>query len=114
MGVVGQSDFLEHVARTYVFRNVDDHQARILNQRQKAQIAESVCVFLVWSVIKFSNEIGGALRTARFAGYLATVRDRFKDIDSRFVELTTEARSSEEYRFLCGAGSSSRHPRARP
>lgn len=105
--VVGQPDFLEHVARTYVFRNVDDHQARVLNQRQKAQIAESVCVFLVWSVIKSSHEIAVALRTARFAGYLAEVRDRFAGIGSRFVELTTEARSPNEYRFLDPLSSSS-------
>ena len=99
-GVAGQPDFLEHVARTYVFRNVDDHQARVLNQRQKAEIAESVCVFLVWCVIRFSREIGCALTTARFTDYLGSVRNRYADIGTRFVELTTEARSSEEYRFL--------------
>ena len=99
-GVAGQPDFLEHVARTYVFRNVDDHQTRVLNQRQKAEIAESVCVFLVWCVIRFSREVGCALTTARFADYLGSVRNRYADIGTRFVELTTEARSSEEYRFL--------------
>lgn len=91
--MIGQSYFLEHVARTYVFRNVDDHQARVLNQRQKAEVAESVCVFLVWGVIRFSREIGNALITARFSDYLGRVRDRFSDVGTRFVELMTEARS---------------------
>lgn len=99
-GVVGQPDFLEHVARTYVFRNVDDHQARVLNQRQKAEIAESFCVFLVWCVIRFGAEIRRVLTTARFAGHLKTIRERFHDVGTRFVELTAEARSVEEDRLL--------------
>jgi hypothetical protein len=99
-GVVGQPDFLEHVARTYVFRNVEDHRSRVLNQREKAQVAESFCVFVVWAVIKFSREIHVALLAARFSCYLELVRNRFADIGARFVELTAESRSAEEYRFL--------------
>lgn len=99
-GVAGQPDFLEHVARTYVFRNVDDHQARVLNQRQKAEIAESFCVFLIWCVIRSSREIGSVLTSARFAGYLKDLRERFADSGTRFVELTAEARSPGEYRLL--------------
>lgn len=99
-GVVGQPDFLEHVARTYVFRNVEDHRSRVLNQREKAQIAESFCVFVVWAVIKFSREIHVALLAASFSCYLELVRNRFADIGARFVELTAESRSAEEYRFL--------------
>ena len=96
-GVAGQPDFLEHVARTYVLRNVDDHQARVLNQRQKAEIAESFCVFLVWCVIRSGREIGSVLTIERFAGYLNDLRERFADIGTRFVELTAGARSPEEY-----------------
>lgn len=99
-GVVGQPDFLEHVARTYVFRNVEDHRARELNRREKADIAESFCVFVVWAVIKFKREIEVALMTARFSCYLELVRNRFADIGARFVELTTESRSPEGCGFL--------------
>jgi hypothetical protein len=99
-GVVRQPDFLEHVARIYVFRNVDDHQARVLNQRQKAEIAESVCVFLVWCVIRFGSAIRRVLTTAKFTDHLKNVRQRFEEVGTRFEELTTEARSAAEYRFL--------------
>lgn len=98
--VQGKPDFLEHVARTYVFRNVEDHQARVLNQREKAQVAESICVFLVWCAIKFDKEISCALTRARFFPYLEKARDRFAGIGARWVALATEARSPEEYRLL--------------
>ncbi len=98
--VVGKPDFLEHVARTYVFRNVDDHQARVLNQRQKAEIAESFCVFLVWCVVRFDSEIQRVLTTTKFADHLKYVRQVFADVGTRFVELATEARSADEYRLL--------------
>ena len=99
-GVVGQPGFLEHVARTYVFRNVDDHQARVLNLRQKAEIAESFCVFLVWCVVRFGSEIRRVLTISKFADHLKTLRQRFAAVGTRFVELTTEARSADEYRLL--------------
>lgn len=95
----GQPNFLEHVARIYVFRNVDDHRARVLNQREKAQIAESFCVFLVWIVFKFRNEIEAALIEARFSVHLRNVRDQFANIGASYVELLSEPRSGEEYRF---------------
>ncbi len=98
--VQGKPDFLEHVARTYIFRNVDDHQARVLSQREKAQVAESICVFLVWCAIKFDKEISRALTRARFASYLEQLRHRFADIGARSVALITETRSPKEYRFL--------------
>jgi hypothetical protein len=99
-GLAGQPKFLEHVARTYVFRNIEDHRARVLNRREKAQVAESFCVFVVWAVIKFKREVEAALMTARFSCYLELVRNRYADIGARFVELTAESRSAEEYRIL--------------
>ncbi len=99
-GVVGKPDFVEHVARNYVFRNVEAHRARVLNQREKAQVAESFCVFVVWSAIKFKQKIRIALLTARFSCYLESLRNHFADIGARFIELTTESRSAEEYQIL--------------
>jgi hypothetical protein len=98
--VVGQPDFLEQIARTYVFRNVEAHRARVLDGVETAQIAQSFCVFLVWTVIKFNGEIRCALTTAKFSDYLRKIRGRFEDIGTRYVELTTESRSAEEYRVL--------------
>lgn len=98
--VVGQPNFLEHVARTYVFRNADDHQARVLNQRQKAVIAESFCVFLVSSVLRFDTEIRRVLTTAKFTDHLLNVRQRFEAVGRGFIELTTETRSAQEFRLL--------------
>ena len=98
--VVGQPDFLEHVARTYLFRNVEDHRARALNRLEKAQVAHSFCVFVVWAVIKFEQVIEGALMTAGFFPYLERVRDNFARIGARFVGLVAESRSADEYRFL--------------
>lgn len=98
--VQGKPHFIEHIARTYVFRNVEDHQARVLNQREKAQVAESICVFLVWCAIKFDKEISDALTRAWFSSYLENLRDRFAEIGTRSVALITEARSPEEYRLL--------------
>jgi hypothetical protein len=98
--VQGKPDFLEHVARTYVFRNVDDHQAPVLSQREKAQVAESICVFLVWCAIKFDKEIARGLTRARFSSYLEKVRDRFAAIGASSLALITETRSPKEYRLL--------------
>ncbi|MSU62858.1 MAG: hypothetical protein EXS31_10750 [Pedosphaera sp.] len=98
--VLGQPNFVEHIARIYVFRNVDDHRARILTKKERGDIAQSFCVFLVWTVIKFSREINSALTTAKFSGYLQKVRDRFESIGARYVELVTESRSLQEYRVV--------------
>ena len=95
----GQPNFLVHIARTYVFRNVDDHRARVLNQREKAQIAESFCVFLVWTVFKFGQELEDALIVAQFSGYLQKIRNLYASIGTSYVELLSEPRSGEEYRF---------------
>ncbi len=100
VAVVGKPEFLEHVARTYVFRNVDDHQARILNRRQKAEIAESFCVFLVWSIIRWKVQIRCAITTTTFTDHLKEYHQRFENIGKRFVELTAETRSADEYRIL--------------
>lgn len=108
VAVVGKPDFLEHVARTYVFRNVDDHQARILNRRQKAEIAESFCVFLAWCVIRWNSQIRCAITTAAFTDHLKEYYQRFENIGKRFVELTAEARSADEYRILDPLANSAR------
>ena len=92
-------NFLEHVARIYVFRNVDDHRARVLNQREKAEIAESFCVFLVWVVFKFKSQIEAALIAARFSVHLQKIRGQFADIGISYVELLSEPRSEEEFSF---------------
>jgi TPR repeat protein len=98
--VIGKPHFLEHIARTYIFRNVDDHKASVRSHRENAQIAESFCVFLVWSVIKFNEQIAVALMTARFSDYLQMLRRKFATVARNYVELTTEARLLEEFRFL--------------
>lgn len=95
----GQPNFLEHVGRIYVFRNVDDHRARVLGISEKAEIARSFCVFLVWIVFKFKHGIEAALIKAQFSIHLQNVRNRFAEIGAKYVELLSERRSQDEYRF---------------
>ena len=98
--VQGQPNFLEHVARTYVFRNMDNHNAPLLSRREEAQVVQSFCVMLVWCAIKFDKEISCALTYARFSVYLAKTRDRFAAIAADSLPLVTEVRSTKEYRLL--------------
>ena len=102
--VLGKPGLLEHVARTYVFRNVDDHQAREVSLHEKAQVAQSFCVVLVWCTIKFRQELDRALLRARYLGYLEKVLQRLAESSAGYVELSTETRSSAEFR-LPGTGS---------
>ena len=96
----GKPDFKEQVGWTLRFRNTEDHLAPDLDDVRESKLFQSVCVCIVWLAAKFDKEIRAALARARFLDYLRNVQTRFADIGSRFVELTTEARSSEEYRLL--------------
>ncbi len=96
----GKPDFKEQVAWTVRFRNTQGHQAPDLDDVREATLFQSVCVCLVWLTAKYEPAIRLALTRSRFSNYLQQVQDRFKDIATRFIELTTEARSSDEYRFL--------------
>jgi len=98
--LLGKPDFKEQVGWTVRFRNTEDHLAPELDDVRESKLFQSVCVCMVWLAAKFDRDIRAALSRARFADYLRCVQARFADIGSRFVELTTEARLSEEYRFL--------------
>ena len=99
-GLPGTSDFKEQVGWMIRFRNTEDHLAPELDDVRESKLVQSVCVCLVWLTAKFDQEIRSALTRARFSDYLQSVQTRFAKIGSGFVELTTEARSPEEYRFL--------------
>ncbi len=98
--IVGKPGFIEHIARIYVYRNLDDHRARILSIHEKAQVAQSFCVFLVWTILKHEEQIRLKLTAARFSPYLNRIRDEFKTIGITYVELLSETRSAEEYRIV--------------
>jgi hypothetical protein len=95
----GQPNFLEHVGRIYLFRNVDDHHARILSVCEKAEIARSFCVVLVFIVFKFQREIEVALIKAQFSVHLQKVRNQYAGIGASYIELLSEPRSGDEYRY---------------
>jgi hypothetical protein len=95
----GQPNFLEHVGRIYLFRNVDAHHARALGICEKAEIARSFCVGLVWIVFKFKPEIEAALIKAQFSVHLQKVRDKYAGIGTSYIELMSEPRSVDEYRY---------------
>ena len=99
-GLSGTPDFKEQVAWTVRFRNTEDHLAPALDDVRESKLVQSVCVCLVWLTAKFGREVSEALTRSRFSDYLQSVQARFADIEPRFVELTTEARSADEYRLL--------------
>ncbi|MCP5524772.1 MAG: NACHT domain-containing protein [Verrucomicrobiales bacterium] len=99
-GLSGTPDFKEQVGWTVRFRNTEDHLAPELDDVRESKLVQSVCVCLVWLTAKFEREIRLTLTRSRLSDYLQSVQTRFADIGSRFVELTTEARSAEEYRLL--------------
>lgn len=96
----GSPDFKEQVGWTVRFRNTEDHLAPKLDDVRESKLVQSVCVCLVWLTAKFQREIRMALTRSRFSEYLQSVQARFAEIGARFVELSAEARSAEEYRLL--------------
>ncbi|MHB1309951.1 MAG: NACHT domain-containing protein, partial [Limisphaerales bacterium] len=100
-GLPGTPFFKEQVAWTYRSRNTEEHTAPELNSVQEAKSFQSVCVCLVWLTAKLEKEIRSAITRMRFSGYLRKIiRGDLADIGIRFVELTTETRSPDEYLFL--------------
>jgi len=102
VGLPGTPNFKEQIGWTVRFRNTEDHLAPELDNVREAKLVQSVCVCFVWLTAKLLKEIQRALLTARFCLYLRKLRDNseFKDTAARYVELLTETRSAEEYRFL--------------
>ena len=100
VGLPGTPGFKEQVGWTYRFRNTEEHLAPVLDDKQEAELVQSVCVCLVWLTAKYEREIRAALTKARFASYLERLRSRFAGTGTSFVELTAEKRVAEESRWL--------------
>ncbi len=102
----GKQNFKEQVGWTVRFRNTEDHVAPELDNVKESKLIQSVCVCLVWLTAKHEQELRLALITSTFSDHLERVQRDLKDIADQFVELTTEPRSSEEYRLLDPLGHS--------
>ncbi len=96
--LAGKPDFLEHIARTYVYRNVEDHRARTPNSKERGIVVESFCVLLVWCVIKYRDKITEALTLATCTEYLERVRRRHDSVARGYVCLSAEMRTMTEFR----------------
>ena len=85
--------FAEHVARTIWARNKFAHVAPELSGRQKAQIFESVCVFLVFSIAEHFARIRASLLVAQNQRYLRNLEREFSHLEREYIPCLITAES---------------------
>jgi len=83
----GEPRFAEHVCRVVSSRNLLAHAAPELSERERAEIFESVSIFLLFAVAEHKDKIASSLFAARYLPYLETIEVEFRQWQQRFVHL---------------------------
>jgi len=92
----GKPRFALHVGRAVQARN-EVHRARAYSAREKAEIFESVCVVMVFTVCEFKDRIGLAILASHHRQLLERYRDTFDKWRERFVDLEGREQLTDEF-----------------
>lgn len=92
----GQPRFACHIERAVQARN-NVHRAPSYAAKEKAEIFESVCIVMLFTVCELREKIGLALLVSRHRQLLERYRDNFDKWRERFVELEGQQQLSDEF-----------------
>ena len=92
----GKPRFAWHVERAVQARN-EVHRAPSYSAREKAEIFESVCVVMLFTICELKEKIGLALLASAQRRLLEHYRDNFDKWRERFVELEGQEQVADEF-----------------
>lgn len=84
----GEPNFAEHIGRLIIYRN-KVHNAPEYSPREKAEIFESICVFMVFLVSEYYEKLSAYLRNIPLQQYYQTICDNNKNLASDYLVLST-------------------------
>lgn len=91
--------FAEHIDRFYHARN-KVHFAPVYSLTEEGLIFESLCVFLVYAVSQYRQQIEAVLRNMPRIEHLKNMRDRYQKWGPRYVEIDGQERISQYFEWM--------------